>query len=101
MFSHLNCDLTDPRWMYLKAGLFLAIGGCAVGLILWEHPEWKLCGLLCLAIWSFARCYYFAFYVIEKYVDPSFKFAGLGSVVVYLLRRRSAENAAAQQKTVE
>jgi hypothetical protein len=44
--------------------------------------------LLALAIWGFCRFYYFAFYVIEKYVDPSYKFAGLISFVRYFFRRR-------------
>ena len=46
--------------------------------------------LLAVALWAFCRFYYFAFYVIEKYVDPSYRFAGLGSFALYLLRRRSA-----------
>jgi hypothetical protein len=33
--------------------------------------------LLVLVIWSFCRAYYFSFYVLERYVDPGFKFAGL------------------------
>ena len=41
--------------------------------------------LLGVAIWSFCRFYYFAFYVIEKYVDSSYRFAGLSSVVRYLI----------------
>jgi hypothetical protein len=86
--SFLSKDLTDPRWMYLKAALFAVIGVSSVALILAEHPSWKLAGLLALAIWSFARLYYFAFYVIERYIDPRFKFAGLWSVVRYLLSRR-------------
>jgi len=44
--------------------------------------------LLAVAVWCFARSYYFAFYVIERYVDPGYRFAGLGSFVRYLLRRR-------------
>lgn len=82
-----NRDLVHPRWMYLKAALFLIIGLTSVALILAEHPSAKLAVLLALAIWSFARCYYFAFYVIEKYIDPTFKFAGLWSVAAYLWRR--------------
>ncbi|HXY37070.1 MAG TPA: hypothetical protein VEI07_22775 [Planctomycetaceae bacterium] len=44
-----------------------------------------------MAIWSFSRFYYFAFYVIEKYVDSSYRFAGLPSFARYLIaeRRRS------------
>jgi hypothetical protein len=45
-------------------------------------------GLTALAVWAFSRFYYFAFYVIEHYVDPGYKFAGLGSFVVYLFRKR-------------
>ena len=41
-----------------------------------------------VAVWCFARWYYFAFYVIEHYVDPGFKFAGLGAFARYLVRRR-------------
>ncbi len=87
MFPELNRDLADPRWMFVKAGLFLIIGISAVGIILVEHPDGKLGLLLALAIWSFARLYYFAFYVIEKYIDPTYKFAGLWSAAMYLLQR--------------
>ena len=47
----------------------------------------KVAVLLAIAIWSFCRFYYFAFYVIEHYVDPQFRFAGLGSFVRYLWKR--------------
>jgi hypothetical protein len=83
----LNRDLTDPRWMYVKAALFLAIGFTSAVLILAESPRWKTAALLALVIWSFARCYYFAFYVIERYIDPAYKFAGLWSAAMYLWRR--------------
>jgi hypothetical protein len=74
--------------MYLKAGLFLVAGIAAAAGILLENLHWRTALLLGIAIWSFCRLYYFAFYVIEKYIDPSYRFAGLGSVVVYLLRAR-------------
>ena len=47
-----------------------------------------LLALLAIAEWCFARFYYFAFYVIQHYVDPSYRFAGLGSFAAYLLRKR-------------
>jgi hypothetical protein len=40
-----------------------------------------------IAVWCFCRSYYFAFYVIEHYVDPSYRFSGLWSFVRYLLSR--------------
>ena len=41
-----------------------------------------------LTAWCFARCYYFAFYVIEHYMDPGFHFSGLWSFFRYLVKRR-------------
>jgi hypothetical protein len=81
-------DLSDPRWIKLKALLFLLIGVVSVGLIVLEHPNLRLGLLLALAIWSFCRCYYFAFYVIEHYVDPSYRFAGLWSFARYCFAER-------------
>ena len=60
----------------------------ASGLILAEHPTAKVALLLGIAVWCFSRAYYFAFYVIEHYVDPSYKFAGLMSFAFYVLRKR-------------
>ena len=52
-------------------------------------PSWRLAGLLAIAIWAFCRAYYFAFYVVERYIDPTFRFAGLASLVRYALRNRN------------
>ncbi len=41
--------------------------------------------LLAIAVWAFCRAYYFAFYVIEKYIDPRFRFDGLISVARYFV----------------
>lgn len=78
-------DLTNPRWIKFKGLLFLFLGLFAATLILIEVPNWRIALLLGVAIWSFCRFYYFAFYVIEKYVDSSFRFAGLSSFVRYLI----------------
>ena len=59
--------------------------GLATTLMLWlDNATWKTAGLLALAIWSFCRFYYFAFYVIEKYVDSQYKFSGLFDFAKYL-----------------
>jgi hypothetical protein len=84
-------DLKDPRLMYLKAGLFLLAGCAAVTGILVEFPSVRLAALLAIALWSFCRLYYFAFYVIEHYIDPGYKFAGLGSFLLYLLKQKNAK----------
>jgi hypothetical protein len=77
-----------PRWIKIKGLLFLAIGIAAVVLILIKDSDWTTALLLALAIWSFCRFYYFAFYVIEKYVDPNHKFSGLLSFAKYWFQRR-------------
>lgn len=85
-------DLKDPRLIYLKGILFFGGGCLASGLLLAEQPTFKIAFLLAVAVWCFARCYYFAFYVIEHYVDPQFRFAGLWAFAKYLLRRRPKES---------
>jgi hypothetical protein len=81
-------DLSNPFWIKLKGILFLLIGIVAVVLIFLDNPKWQTAILIALAIWSFCRFYYFAFYVIEKYVDPTYKFSGLISFARYLFQKR-------------
>jgi len=81
-------DLTSATWIKVKGLLFLMLGIAVAALLILESPSWKVAGLLALAIWCFCRFYYFAFYVIEKYVDPSYKFSGLWSFTCYLMRSR-------------
>ncbi len=81
-------DLRDPRWMYLKAALLLLIGMLSFGLLLLPQPLWGRVVLQVLMIWAFARTYYFAFYVIGRYVDPHYRFSGLLDFLRYLVRRR-------------
>ncbi len=81
-------DLKSPSWIYLKGWLFLVILVLSTSLLLFKTRDWITVGLLLLIIWSAARFYYFMFYVIEKYVGPSYRFAGIMSFVRYLLRER-------------
>ena len=83
-------DIRNPKLLYLKGLLFLFVGLLASTILLLEHPSWWVAFLLALAVWAFARAYYFAFYVIERYIDRGYKFAGLWSLVRYLARRRRA-----------
>ena len=81
-------DLSNPVWIKLKGLLFLAIGIIAVVLLFVGDPRWQTGVLLFVAVWSFCRFYYFAFYVIEKYVDPKYKFSGLISFARYWWHKR-------------
>ncbi len=84
-------DLVGAKWMYLKAVLFLMILVFCTALLWIASPTWRTALLIALVIWSSSRLYYFLFYVIEKYIDPSFRFAGIGAAVGYLMGKRKGE----------
>ncbi|HET6249305.1 MAG TPA: hypothetical protein VFE47_16535 [Tepidisphaeraceae bacterium] len=81
-------DLKSAKLIYLKGFLFLSTGILAGGLLILQNPSIKTAAFATIAIWSFARFYYFAFYVIQHYVDPEFRFAGLWYFVRYCARRK-------------
>jgi hypothetical protein len=80
-------DLKNAKLIHLKGWLFLAIGLMAGAIIVAEILSWRIAILLALCVWACARFYYYAFYVIQHYVDPAYKFAGLLDFAHYLLRR--------------
>lgn len=82
-------DIQSKPLLYAKGAMFVGIGVLASVLLLMQAPQWRVALLLGLAIWAFCRAYYFAFYVVQHYADPSYRFAGLGSFFLYLLRRRA------------
>lgn len=94
-------DITNPRLLYLKGGLFLVCGSLACGLILAECPSITVAVLLVIAIWCFARAYYFAFYVIQHYIDPGYRFAGLWSFAKYAWARRRERSQTVKEPTPE
>ena len=79
-------DITNPNWIKAKGILFLLVGILAATLLVIERPTWRVALLLALTIWCFCRFYYFAFYVIERYVDSGYRFSGLWSFALYLIR---------------
>lgn len=86
-------DIESPGLMYFKGGLLLLLGVLASVMLILEHPGFRTAALLAIAVWGFARAYYFAFYVIEHYIDDSYRFAGLTSFVCYLWKRRKTNGA--------
>lgn len=79
-------DLTSPAWIKVKGLLFLLLGLLCATLLFLERPALSVAVLFILAVWSFCRFYYFAFYVMERYVDPAYRFSGLFSLARHLLR---------------
>jgi hypothetical protein len=81
-------DIKNPKLLWAKGLLFLVLALGASVLLLIEAASVKVAVLLAAAVWGFCRSYYFAFYVIERYVDPAYRFSGLTSFVRYALRGR-------------
>lgn len=84
-------DLKSPTLIWAKGFLFLFLGLFAAVLLVVQAPSLTVVALLVLSIWAFCRAYYFAFYVIEHYVDPTYKFAGLISFLQYAMGGRRGE----------
>jgi len=81
-------ELTSRRLICVKGALFLFAAILASWALLVRHPELITTLLLAIAIWTFARFYYFVFYVIEQYVDAGYQFRGLLSLVAYLAGKK-------------
>jgi hypothetical protein len=83
-------NLTSARAIHLKGALFLVLGALSSVLLILDSPRARTVLLLAACVWAFARAYYYAFYVIEHYVDDGFRYSGLGSLVRYAVRGRRA-----------
>lgn len=81
-------DLQSTKAMWFKGWLFMFIGIACAALLLIENWSWRTALLLALCVWGFCRAYYFAFYVIERWVEPGYKFSGLGHFLSYWWRRK-------------
>jgi hypothetical protein len=85
-------NLLSPRWKVVKAVLFVVIALLSAAILVAQAPTWTTVACVAALAWAASRAYYFAFYVIERYIDPSFRFAGLGSALTWLWRRRCARS---------
>lgn len=81
-------DICNPKLLYVKGALLLLTGLMAAGLIILERPTLKTAALLAIAVWAFARAYYFAFYVVEHYIDGEYRYSGLWSFARHTLTRQ-------------
>ena len=81
-------DIASKKLIVVKGILFLLIIMSSSILILINQPTLTMALAVCVLIWASARFYYFLFYVLEKYVDPNLRYAGLFALLLMLLRRR-------------
>lgn len=80
-------DLQSTRAIWIKGWLFLLIGLMSAALLLIEDFSWRKAALLALCVWGFCRFYFFVFYVIERWVDPRYKFSGLWHFLAYAFKQ--------------
>jgi hypothetical protein len=84
--SRVKRERPEEFRMDHREGLFVFVAGPPLwGPIVFEHPTPKTLLLMAIVVWSFCRFYYFGFYVLERYVDPNYKFSGLISMVWYVM----------------
>jgi len=81
-------DLKSKKWIVAKGVMFAGIALAMAALILIEMPSVELAVLLTLLVWASCRFYYFLFYVLEQYVDPTMRFAGLIDLLMGMRQRR-------------
>ncbi|MFM7055556.1 MAG: hypothetical protein ACKO2P_01395 [Planctomycetota bacterium] len=81
-------DLRSPALILLKGLLFLGVAGICGTILLAQSPTLNTAVLLGLLVWSACRFYYFLFYVLEKYVDPTMRYAGLLDLMLGMRTRR-------------
>jgi hypothetical protein len=82
-------DLQSKRWIVAKGIAFLGIAVIAATLMLFKSPSVQTAVLLVLLVWAACRFYYFLFYVLERYVDPTLRYASIIALVRAIVARRS------------
>ena len=80
-------DIKKVWLLYTKGFLLFLTGLLSSLLLVLLNFNFNTIILLLLAIWGFCRAYYFAFYVIQYYVDPNYKFSGLIDFAKYSLKK--------------
>ena len=80
-------DLKSKGWIVFKGIAFLAIAILAATMLLLESPSLQTALLLAVLAWAAARFYYFLFYVLERYVDPTLRYAGILALMRAILAR--------------
>ena len=81
-------DLQSKPGIVVKGITFLGIIVVAAALILFESPSGRTAALLAVLVWAACRFYYFLFYVLERYVDPSLRYAGIIALIRAILAKR-------------
>ena len=81
-------DLKSKKWIVAKGVMFFGIATLTAALIILEMSSLTVAAYLVLLVWASCRFYYFLFYVLEHYVDPTMRYAGLWDLMLGMKRRR-------------
>ena len=81
-------DLSSKKLIVAKGIMFFVLAGVTGTLLLLEAPSLKAGALIVVLVWASCRFYYFLFYVLEHYVDPGLRYAGLLALLGQLGRTR-------------
>ena len=87
---NLMRDLTSKGLIVAKGLVFLALAGVTATLLLLETPSLRVAALIVVLVWASCRFYYFLFYVLQHYVDPNLRYAGLRALLGQISRTRRA-----------
>ena len=81
-------DLQSKPLLVAKGLMFLGLAAAAAVFLFLDSPTAKTAVLLLLLAWSASRFYYFLFYVLERYVDPKLRYAGILALLRAILSKR-------------
>lgn len=81
-------DIQSKRLIVAKGITFGGIAVAAAVLVLLESTSIRTAVLLMLLVWASCRFYYFLFYVLERYVDPRLRYAGILALVRTIMAKR-------------
>ncbi|MBL8810463.1 MAG: hypothetical protein JNM43_09835 [Planctomycetaceae bacterium] len=89
-------DLQSKSLIVFKGLLFLLMAVMSAVILFAQAPTITTATLLGLLIWSSCRFYYFLFYVLEKYVDPTMRYAGLIDLIQGMKKRRNGRDSGSE-----
>ena len=81
-------SLSSKRVIVAKGVIFLGLAGMTATMLLLQAPSLRVAVMIGVLVWSSCRFYYFLFYVLEHYVDPNFRYAGLLALLSQVRRNR-------------
>jgi hypothetical protein len=81
-------ELSSKRLIVAKGLMFLVLAGMAATLLIIEAPSLRVAILIAILVWASCRFYYFLFYVLQHYVDPNLRYAGLLALLGQVSRPR-------------